>query len=177
MVSMISHLAFRVRMLALVVFMTASMSACSWDNAAARPSGAEPRVVMPREAAVPGDRTVGEHAASVAAQQVGAPYRFGGSAPGGFDCSGLVHYAYRIAGKRVPRTTTELWREALPVNRGDLQAGDLVFFRIDGKMSHVGLYLGDDRFVHAPRTGRTVSVETLGSDFYGQRFIRAGRPR
>ena len=66
----------------------------------------------------------------------------------------------------------------MPVSSSDMQAGDVLFFSIEGKMSHVGLYLGDGRFVHAPSTGKTVSVESLlSSAFYRDALIRAGRPR
>ncbi len=105
------------------------------------------------------------------------PYRYGGSSPSGFDCSGLVQYSYSVVGKRVPRTTGQLWNATQPVADNDLRVGDVLFFNIDGKMSHVGLYLGDDRFVHAPSSGRKVSVGSLDAPFYRSAFIRAGRPR
>lgn len=119
---------------------------------------------------------IGDRAASVALRQVGASYRYGGSTPAGFDCSGLVHYAYRQAGLSIPRTSAGQWAELTPVSGRDVRAGDLLFFSIDGKMSHVGLYLGDGRFVHAPSSGRTVEVERLESRFYRKAFLRAGRP-
>jgi len=118
----------------------------------------------------------GAQAASVALGQVGVPYRYGGSSPAGFDCSGLVHYSYATAGISIPRTTSAQWARMTPVNDRDMRAGDLLFFRISGKMSHVGLYVGDGRFVHAPSTGRSVSIENLESHYYSKAFIRAGRP-
>ena len=121
-------------------------------------------------------QSAGERAASVALGQVGIPYRYGGSSPSGFDCSGLVHYSYAAAGINVPRTTAGQWAELTPVSNRDLRTGDLLFFNIAGKMSHVGVYLGDGRFVHAPSSGRTVSIESLGSDYYRKALIRAGRP-
>ena len=120
---------------------------------------------------------IGKRAAAIALDQLGTPYRYGGNAPSGFDCSGLVHYSYARAGKFVPRTTTALWNHAEPIDGPDMQAGDLLFFNISGKMSHVGLYLGDDRFIHAPSSGKVVSIESLRSDYYRRAFIRAGRPR
>ncbi len=120
---------------------------------------------------------VGEKAAAVALQQVGVPYRYGGSTSSGFDCSGLVQFSYHRAGKSVPRTTGQLWSATSTVHRAELQAGDLLFFSIEGKMSHVGLYIGDHQFVHAPSTGRTVTVAKLTSPFYSSAFIRAGRPK
>lgn len=120
--------------------------------------------------------TAGERAAAIALEQVGTPYRYGGSSPSGFDCSGLVQYSYTQAGVRVPRTTGQLWSAANPVNRSELRAGDLLFFSIEGKMSHVGMYLGEQRFVHAPQSGRKVSVASLNSPYYKAALIRAGRP-
>jgi cell wall-associated NlpC family hydrolase len=120
---------------------------------------------------------MGERAASVALDQVGVPYRFGGSTPAGFDCSGLVHYAYLQVGKQLPRTTSRLWHSVYDVDPDLLLAGDLLFFRIDGKMAHVGLYVGNGRFVHAPTSGRHVQVESLQSAYYADAFMRAGRPR
>jgi murein DD-endopeptidase len=119
---------------------------------------------------------MGETAARVALGQVGTPYRYGGTTPSGFDCSGLVHYSYLQAGKSIPRTTVGQWAELAPVRSRDMRTGDLLFFSIGGKMSHVGLYLGDGRFVHAPSSGRTVEIERLDSAFYRTAFLRAGRP-
>ena len=121
--------------------------------------------------------STGQKVAHVALQQVGTPYRYGGATPQGFDCSGLVQYAYSRAGKRLPRTTGQLWTQLQPVASQELQAGDVLFFRIEGKVAHVGLYLGDSRFVHAPSSGRTVTVTTLDAPFYAASLIRAGRPR
>ncbi len=123
----------------------------------------------------PGDTSPGHLAARAALEQVGAPYRYGGNEPGGFDCSGLVQYSYLRAGVHVPRTTTQLWSAAETIGQGDLRAGDLLFFRIDGKMSHVGMYLGERRFVHAPQSGRSVSVASLETPFYRQALVRAAR--
>ncbi len=117
-----------------------------------------------------------DRAVAVALQQVGVPYRYGGSTPGGFDCSGLVHYSYAQAGKTVPRTTATLWSGLQPVSKSEMRAGDVLFFKISGKMSHVALYIGGDEFVHAPSSGKVVSVGSLRSEFYDDAFIRAGRP-
>lgn len=115
-------------------------------------------------------------ATNIAVQQLGVPYRYGGATPSGFDCSGLVQYAYAGAGIRVPRTTGGLWTDMRPVSRRDLQTGDVLFFRISGKISHVGMYVRDGQFVHAPSSGRKVSFASLKSDFYADAFVRAGRP-
>ena len=118
----------------------------------------------------------GEHAAVVALDQVGSPYRYGGATPEGFDCSGLVQFSYSRAGVVVPRTTSQLWSASRTVRNDELRAGDILFFNVEGKMSHVGMYLGEKRFVHAPQSGRKVSVASLDSPFYKAALIRAGRP-
>ena len=132
--------------------------------------GSQPPVSSAGSIATPGDK-----AAAVALQQVGVPYRYGGNSPRGFDCSGLVQYAYGQAGVSVPRTTGQLWSSAETVDGGDMRAGDLLFFSVEGKMSHVGVYVGNRRFVHAPQSGRTVSVASLDSPFYRSALLRAGR--
>ena len=121
-------------------------------------------------------RTSGETAVNVAARQVGVPYRYGGNTRSGFDCSGLVQYAWAKAGVGIPRTTSEQWRQMSRVRSTDLRKGDLLFFRIDGRVSHVGMYMGSGRFVHAPSTGRKVSVASLESGFYKDTFVGATRP-
>jgi cell wall-associated NlpC family hydrolase len=137
-------------------------------------SGSSTKTTMPRASSAETSR-LGSAAARIAIEQVGAPYRYGGTNSSGFDCSGLVHYAYLQVGKQVPRTTGDLWRGSQPVSASNLQTGDILFFDIGGKMSHVGIYLGDGRFVHAPSTGKRVTVATLDSVFYQQAFIRGGR--
>ena len=122
-------------------------------------------------------KTVGDQAAIVAVGQIGVPYVYGGNSVRGFDCSGLVQYAYAAAGMAVPRTTGALWHVSSPVPRSDLRAGDLLFFDVDGKMSHVGMYLGDRRFVHAPSSGKVVSIASLDAPHYSRTLIRAARPR
>lgn len=113
---------------------------------------------------------------AAAADVVGAPYRYGGSTPQGFDCSGLVHYAHTRAGIPVPRTTGAQMREALPVSLDLVRPGDVLFFELDGKkISHVGIYAGDGRFIHAPSTGKSVSYARLESAFWSARLIGAGR--
>jgi len=122
------------------------------------------------------ERRPGQQAAVIAVRQIGVPYRYGGSTTQGFDCSGLVQYAYAKSGTRIPRTTAQQWQQLNPISKDNLQVGDLLFFNIEGKIAHVGLYLGSRRFVHAPATGREVSIAELDSGFYRQAFVRGGRP-
>jgi murein DD-endopeptidase len=118
---------------------------------------------------------VAAQAAATAKSMVGAPYRWGGDSPGGFDCSGLVYYSYGRAGATVPRTSQQLFHAARPVALNDVRSGDLVFFRVGGKVSHVGIYLDEGRFVHAPNSGKRVEVASLSNGWYERNFIRAGR--
>lgn len=116
--------------------------------------------------------------ALVALGTIGTEYRFGGADPRrGFDCSGLVHYAVRQAtGTTVPRSAADLAREGAAVAAGELRAGDLVFFdTLRAPFSHVGIYLGDGRFVHAPTSGRTVEIVRLTDAYWRQRFNGARR--
>lgn len=121
--------------------------------------------------------SVAERAAAVALQQVGSAYRYGGASPAGFDCSGLVQYSFREAGMHVPRMTGQLWQSAGTVAYDELQVGDLLFFRFDDKMSHVGIYVGNEQFVHAPSSGKKVSIASLDADYYRRALIRGGRLR
>jgi cell wall-associated NlpC family hydrolase len=125
-------------------------------------------------AAAPGQRAVDE-----ALAQLGVPYRFGGSGPQGFDCSGLVQHAYRRAGITLPRDTREQRLRTRPLSEGgrDLRPGDLLFFHRDRRGAlHVALYIGDRRFVHAPSSGKAVRVESLDDPHWRRRFIEARRP-
>ncbi len=115
-------------------------------------------------------------AVAVARSMIGAPYRYGGTTPQGFDCSGLVYYAYREVGIAAPRTTREQLRLSRPVRLSDVRPGDLLFFRLSGrKVSHVGIYAGDGRFIHAPSRGKRVAYAEAESPYWRSRLIRVGR--
>jgi cell wall-associated NlpC family hydrolase len=117
---------------------------------------------------------VGELAAQYALDMEGTPYHYGGNTPRGFDCSGLVQYSYARAGARVPRSTEGLWSFSRPISARSLRPGDLLFFNQLGKRSHVAIYVGRERFVHAPSTGKYVAVGNL-SDRYWRRHLESAR--
>lgn len=106
---------------------------------------------------------------------IGQPYRYGGAAPGGFDCSGLVSFAAADAGIRVPRTAAEQLQTGEPVERANLQAGDLIFMHLSSKELHVAIALDRQLFVHAPSSGGRVRVDSLLAPPYAQGFIGARR--
>ena len=111
-------------------------------------------------------------AANVALQFLGTPYVWAGASPSGFDCSGLVVYAFQQVGVSLPHSSYALWNEGVPVSTSALEPGDLVFF--DG-LGHMGIYIGGGEFVHSPHTGDVVRVDSLyghyGSSLVGARRI------
>ncbi|MGM3176234.1 C40 family peptidase [Dickeya lacustris] len=113
--------------------------------------------------------------------QIGKPYHWGGSSPySGFDCSGLVYYAYKDVVKiPIPRTANEMFhlRDAAPIKKNELESGDLVFFRITnrGAADHVGVYLGNGRFIQSPRTGSDIKISKLSEDYWQDHYVGARR--
>lgn len=110
-------------------------------------------------------------ALSFAYAQIGKPYVFGGTGPGGYDCSGLTQAAWRAAGVELPRTTWQQWTSGRPVDMNALEPGDLLFAQ---GLGHVGIYAGNGQMVHAPQTGDVVKVVPLSA--YGRSFAGARRP-
>lgn len=109
--------------------------------------------------------------------QIGRPYRFGGTTPEGFDCSGLVQYVYAQAGIVLPRTTGEQYHAGRRIALQEAQPGDLLFYRFSSRrrIDHVALYLGDGQALHAPARGRTVIVAGVDEPYWMQRLVGAVR--
>ena len=111
-----------------------------------------------------------------ARQMLGKPYMYAGETPAGFDCSGLVKYSYGRAGIALPRDTKAQRRMSVLVSMGSLREGDLLFFDQEGtKTSHVGMYLGNGRFIHAPSSGGKVRTDSLSAEFWKKHLVEARR--
>ncbi|MFB7381598.1 C40 family peptidase [Kitasatospora purpeofusca] len=139
---------------------------------AAAPQTASPQTAAPQTPAAntpppaantPAPPAAGGRAAAIvqfAYAQLGKPYGWSKTGPSSFDCSGLTGAAYRAADVSLPRTSQEQWKVGTRIGRGDLQPGDLVFFYPD--LHHVGVYIGDGKMIHAPRTGKNIEVLSIG---------------
>ncbi|MDR2605448.1 MAG: C40 family peptidase [Desulfovibrio sp.] len=119
----------------------------------------------------------GRAVSNVALSAVGVPYRIGGSTPEkGFDCSGLVFWAYTRNGVRVPRTAAEQSGAGASVRRSELKPGDILVFKIKSGL-HTAVYVGENRFVHSPSSGKKVRVDSISGDYWKTRLIAARRVR
>jgi cell wall-associated NlpC family hydrolase len=106
-------------------------------------------------------------AVAVALRYRGTPYRWAGSSPSGFDCSGFVMFVYGRLGVQLPHNSAMLWGYGRPVSRAQLEPGDIVFFN---GLSHVGIYIGRGRFVHSPHSGEVVKISRFSESRYGSTF-------
>ena len=154
----------------LFVFMAAVLAACAWPATAMTSEGHPPGRHSIIERPAP---TKAERAVRFALDEVGVPYRWGGESPEtGFDCSGLVRWAYGRVGIDLPHNSYALYSTGRRVPESGMAPGDILFFE---GLGHVGIYLGRGRMVHAPQTGRNVEVVRLGATNYGSRLIGARR--
>lgn len=109
---------------------------------------------------------------------IGLPYRFGGTSPtSGFDCSGFMQYVYKqTANINLPRTSGSMAQVGERVSRDALKPGDMVFFSLGGgRISHVGMYIGEGRFIHSPSTGKSISITSLDTGYWANKFVTARR--
>jgi cell wall-associated NlpC family hydrolase len=156
------------------VLLAASLAAApvAWGTEAAPGEG---------NAALNALHSLGDRASDLAVRamaMVGIRYQYGGNTPeNGLDCSGLVRYVFKQAwGAELPRTSVEISRVGAKVDRDDLRPGDLVFYNtLRRGFSHVGIYLGDNKFVHSPATGSSIRIESMDLSYWKKRFNGARR--
>ena len=152
--------------------------ACAFATACAtQPAPRSPRLRSAGHSplALPGSGTV----AAAALEMIGTPYEWGGSSPRGFDCSGLVLYSYGVAGVTgLPHSARRLREIATPLRVSEVEPGDLLFFRLSGKKAaHVGIYVGQRHFVHAPSGGKQVEKVSFDHVYWGPQLRRASAGR
>ena len=154
-----------------------ALSGCGGGLSVRATSPAQPMAAQ-WQAVAPADPAAANGVLMRAISLVGTPYRYGGNTPeGGFDCSGLVNYVYRdMLDLRLPRTSRELAAVQGPrIAPERLASGDLVFFGSGGTVSHVGIYVGEGRFVHAPSSGGTVRLDRLDGSWWRDHYSGARR--
>jgi cell wall-associated NlpC family hydrolase len=156
---------------ATIVLLAALASACASSGGTPRPFPGSVRAPVPDTTGA--DRqTLVEDALALR----GTPYRWGGSDPSGFDCSGFVQYVFARHGVSLPRETSEQFRVGRNIKRSEMQPGDLVFFSTVAKgASHVGLVISEGQFVHAPSERGVVRVDRVDTRYWSLRFVGARR--
>lgn len=183
-----------VRTLVLVLCLALAAGACATRGGTPRPRpfpgatlppGQTDTGPVPEQAAGPGeDAEAGSHAVApgdppdvvrTALELLGVPYRFGGSDPSGFDCSGLVQYVFAQVGVRLPRSARDQHAAGEEIDLEDAEPGDLLFYEIGNKVDHVAIYLGDGEALHAPARGRSVIVASIELPYWKERFVDAVR--
>ena len=119
--------------------------------------------------------TGGKAAVDLAMQFLGVPYVWGGTSPSGFDCSGLIYYVYGQLGYSLNRVADDQMKNGIPVSFEELAPGDLVGFGTGGYASHIGMYIGDGKMIHAPHTGDVVKITDITTGYYASRFLGGRR--
>ena len=149
---------------ALLLGVTAMLAGCS----------SSPEI--PQQTTVRASEETASRAIAHAKEMLGKPYKYAGDTPDGFDCSGLVKYSYGRAGISMPRDTQSQRRMSVLVSMRSLRAGDLLFFDQEGKKtSHVGMYIGNGRFIHAPSSGGKVRTDSINAEFWKKHLVEARR--
>ena len=155
------------------IFAAAFATGCAWHSTEPEPEPEPVEVVKPVAASTP-HTALRETLLETALGQIGRPYRYGGGDGDGFDCSGLARHVYAEAGISLPRTAAEQRRTGRPIALANAQPGDLVFFNM-GNGTHVGIYVGDGRVVHAPAKGKQVTVTSVTTRYWKQRLAAVVR--
>ena len=156
----------------LVFSLAAALLLAACGTPAPRPSDKGETITQSRRPASPAGADVALYALTL----IDTGYRFGGKNPqAGLDCSGMVSYVFgQAAGLKVSGSAADIARRGRPINRHDLRAGDLVFFNTQNRpFSHVGIYIGDNRFIHAPSSNGAVRVEQMDNRYFAQRYEAA----
>ena len=169
--------AFIVAALCNVILITSCSSPEPKPTVVSTPSKAEvvTQKQTPRRTVTKSNKT-GNKLVSVAESVLGSPYKYGGSSPKGFDCSGLVYYSHNKLGISVPRTTRQQARHASNLSLSEIEPGDVLFFKIYGnQISHVGIYTGNNQFIHAPKSGKFVSHANINEPYWKERLVKVGR--
>ena len=138
------------------------------------------KLVIPNLAKAPqpsrsGDSADGSRIIAKAAEYLGTPYRYGGASASGFDCSGFTQFVYSEVGIKIKRTSAQQYENARKISFEQLQKGDLVFFSTNsGKPDHVGIYIGDKKFIHAPSKGKKIQISSFENSYWKEKFHGAG---
>lgn len=160
-----------------IILLLALISGCAHqaqDQSAGSANGRDRAVTSPPSKQA--TESQGQRIANLAERMIGTPYRYGGEDPvGGFDCSGLVHYTHRAVGISVPRVSRDQYQRARKIPLTAAEPGDIIFFSDAVKLSHVAIYLGNGRFVHAPSSGKTVTEGQLNTAYYQKHLVGIGR--
>lgn len=161
--------------LLLALVLTACASRAPPPQSGARTAKLRTSTPPPDQPLFSGDRDL---IVMTAFAQVGKPYLYGGNGPEGFDCSGLVRFAYAVGGAKTPRTTATLFASGRSIDFAEAEPGDLLFYRIDPAReapSHVVFYLGDGEGIHAPSSGNPIRAVKLTIPYFTQRYVGARR--
>ena len=130
---------------------------------------------IPQQSNQPLSSPAREQMVGVIKSTLGAPYKWGGNDPQrGFDCSGLMSYVHKNAGLKIPRTAALQRDNSRTLDYAQLLPGDMLFFKTGKRVNHVGMYIGDRKFIHAPSGGKTVTVASMDSSYWHKRFVKFG---
>ncbi len=156
---------------------SANITGSSGGGANAAPEAEQVAKADKADTAPPAGSSKGEQMVAEAKKYLGTPYVFGGASPKGFDCSGLLLYVAKKFGIDLPHKASIQATRGSAVDKANLQPGDMVFFRTDGSgnVSHAGMYVGDGKFIHAPKTGDVVKISSINDSYYQSKWAGARR--